>query len=248
MRANGIAMSHDRPDSGVTMRSEWAMMVALSLAPAAFGQIGNIPGTGYTGVPYSAVETKVTSLRTMTALISRDTLGRTRQEYITRQQDGSELHSVRIMDPTTGLVLLWAIGNDVQDRVVTVEQLPVRQRHTGPIPQDREAPSPGTKPCGIGCNLENLPAQVVNGYLCRGFRVKQLVRDPATKSNSIRTTENWTSPELGVIMRHMEIDVIAGRITSEINNVSRGEPDPTLFQTPQGYRVDMGSALGQTGR
>jgi hypothetical protein len=230
------------------MRSELAMMVALSLAPAAFGQIGNIPGTGYTGLPYSAVETEVTNLRTMTALIARDALGRTRQEYITRQQDGSEHHAVRIMDPTTGLVLLWAIGNDVRDHVVTVERLPVRQRHTGPVPEDREAPSPGTRPCGIGCNVENLPAQVVNGYLCRGFRVKQLVRDPATKSNSIRTTENWTSPELGVIMRHMEVDVIAGRITSEINNVTRGEPDPTLFQTPQGYRVDMSSAVGQAGR
>jgi len=230
------------------MRFEWATIIALSLAPAAFGQIGNIPGTGYVGIPYSAIETEVTSQRTMTALISRDALGRTRQEYISRQQDGSELHSIRIMDPTTGLVLMWAVGSGVQDRVVTVTQLPARQRHTGPVPEDREPPSPGTRPCGIGCNIENLPAQVVNGYLCRGFRVKQLVSDPATKSNSIRTTENWSSPELGVIMRHIEVDVIAGRITSEINNVTRGEPDPTLFQTPQGYRIDMSSAMGQAGR
>jgi len=75
-----------------------------------------------------------------------------------------------------------------------------------------------------------------------------MVQDPATKSSSIQTTENWTSPELGVILRHIEVDVIAGRITSEINNISRGEPDPTLFQTPQGYRVDLNSMVGQAGR
>ena len=75
-----------------------------------------------------------------------------------------------------------------------------------------------------------------------------MVRDPANKSMSIATTENWSSPELGVILRHIEVDVIAGRITSEINNVTRGEPDPTLFQTPQGYTVDMNSALAQGGR
>jgi len=223
------------------------MLVAVSFVPAAFSQIGNIPGTGYTGVPYSAVETEVTSSRTMTAFIARDALGRTRQEYITRQQDGSDLHAVRIMDPTTGLVLLWQTGSDVQNHVVTVQRLPIQQQHTGPLP-DTPAPLPGTKPCGIGCSVENFPAQVINGYLCRGFRVKRMVRDPANKSMSIATTENWSSPELGVILRHIEVDVIAGRITSEINNVSRGEPDPTLFQTPQGYTVDMNSALAQGGR
>lgn len=226
------------------MRAELAMVLAMNIAPAAFGQIGNIPGTGYTGIPYSAVETEVTSLRTMTALIARDGLGRTRQEYITRQQDGSDLHTVRIMDPTTGLILTWMAGADAQSHVVMVERLPMGQRHTGPIPEFPEQ-APGTKPCGIGCKAEILPSQMIGGYLCRGFRIKRLVTDPATKSNSIRTTENWTSPELGVILRHIEVDVIAGRITSEVDKISRGEPDPTLFQTPQGYSVDMSSAIGQ---
>jgi len=226
------------------MRTALAMVVLMSIVPAAFGQIGNILGTGYTGVPYSAVETEVTSLRTLTALISRDALVRTRQEYISRQQDGSELHTVRIMDPTTGLILTWMAGSDVQSHVVSVQRLPMGQRHTGPVP-DIPEPSPGSRPCGIGCKAENLPSQMIDGYLCRGWRVKRMVTDPATKSNSIRTIENWTSPELGVILRHIEVDVVAGRITSEINNISRSEPDPTLFQTPQGYSVDMSSAIGQ---
>jgi hypothetical protein len=180
----------------------------------------------------------------MTALIARDALGRTRQEYITRQQNGAELHTVRIMDPTTGLVLTWMAGNDVQSHVVSVERLPMGQRHTGPVP-DVPEPAPGSRPCGIGCKAEILPSQMVGGYLCRGLRVKRMVTDPATKNNSIRTVENWTSPELGVILRHIEVDVIAGRITSEIDRISRGEPDPTLFQTPQGYSVDMSAAMGQ---
>ena len=229
------------------MRTELALFILVSSAPAALSQIGNSPGTGYTGVPYSAVEAEVTSARTITALISRDALGRTRQEYIARQPDGSDLHTVRIMDPTTGLILLWQAGNDAQNHVVTVQRLPAQQQHTGPVP-DAPDPSPGTRPCGAGCSVENFPAQLINGYLCRGFRVKRMIRDPANKSMSIQTTENWTSTQLGVILRHIEVDVISGRITSEINNVSHGEPDPTLFQTPQGYRVDMNAAVGQGGR
>jgi|GEM_PF-5461859 hypothetical protein len=247
MHANVLCFVAAVYRKGVTMRAELAMLIAVCIPPAALGQIGNIPGTGYTGVPYSAVETEVTPARTLTALISRDALGRTRQEYITRQQDGSEIHTVRIMDPTTGLILLWMTGNSVQDHVVSVQRLPARQQHTGPIP-DNPDPAPGTKPCGAGCSIENFPVQVINGYRCRGFRVKQMVRDPANKSLSIQTTENWTSPELGIILRHTEVDVIGGRITSEINNIERGDPDPTLFQTPQGYQVNLDSAMGQAGR
>lgn len=229
------------------MRTPFAILIAVNFTSAAFGQIRNIAGTGYTGAPYSAVETQVSPTGSFTALLSRDGLGRTRQEYITRQEDGSELHAIRIMDPTTGLVLQWRTGSNVFDHSVSVTQLPMQQRRTAPVP-DIPDPKPGTKSCGGGCSMENFPAQVINGYRCQGFRAKRMVRDPANKSLSIQTTENWTSTELGIILRHSEIDVLGGRVSSEINNISRGEPDPVLFQTPPGYTVNIDSSLGRSGR
>jgi hypothetical protein len=227
-------------ERGVTMRMDWAIVVAASLAPAAFGQIGNIAGTGYTGVPYSAVETMVTGSDTRMALLSRDAEGRTRQEYIVHREDGSETHTVRIIDPTAGVSLTWVVGGDVASHVASLEPLPMGQRRTGPVPDDADL-SPGSRSCGSGCSEEIFPPQQINGFQCRGFRIKRIIRDPATKSSSIQTTENWSSPELGVILRHIEVDVLAGRSTSEVTNIVRGDPDPSLFQLPQGYTVQPNS-------
>jgi len=223
------------------MRIHWLMVVAVSFAPVAQGQIGNIPGTGYTGVPYSAVETIVTGSDTKLVLLSRDAEGRTRQEYIVHREDGSEIHTVRIIDPTAGVTMMWMSGGDVQNRVVTVEPLPRQQQHTGPVPDDPD-PLPGSGPCGGGCRREIFPAQQINGFRCQGFRIKRMVRDPDTKTSSIQTTENWSSPELGVILRHIDVDVLAGRSVSEVNNIVRGDPDPALFQPPDGYTMQPISA------
>jgi hypothetical protein len=232
-------------ERGVTMRIEWAIFVAVSLAPSAFGQIGNIPGTGYTGVPYSAVETIVTGLDKRIVLLSRDVEGRTRQEYIVHREDGSEIHSVRIIDPTAGVTLTWMVGSDVSRHVVSTEPLPKRQQRTGPVPDDPD-PLPGSKPCGSGCSKEILPPQQINGFRCLGFRIKRIISDPNTKNSSIQTTENWSSPELGVILRHIEVDVLAGRSITEVTSIVRGDPDPSLFQPPQDYTVDQNSPAGHS--
>ena len=225
------------------MRFDWAMLVAVGFAPAAFGQIGNIPGTGYTGAPYNAVETMVDGAGTRTVLLSRDSQGRTRQEYIVRQTDGSELHNIRIIDPKEGVTLMWTTGNDAQSRVVSMTPLPMPQRRTGPVPEEPD-PAPGSRRCGGGCSAEIFAPQQINGYRCRGFRVKRIVRDPSTKQASIETTENWSSPELGIILRHVEVDALSGRNTSEITNIVPGEPDPLLFLPPHGYTVQPTSVAG----
>jgi len=225
----------------------WAAIIFAGFAPAAFAQIGNIPGTGYTGAPYSAVETQVYQGNMMTILIARDIEGRTRQEYISHDKDGVEVHSIRVFDPTIGGTLMWRVGGSDATHTVSVFPLAPKQRGTAPVPHYSEA-VPGKKPCGAGCNVEFLPTQPINGYVCQGFRVKRMVRDPSTKSLSIQTTENWTYPELGIILRHIEIDELGGRIQSEINNIVRGEPDPALFRAPEGYALVPDYSAGQGGR
>ena len=74
-----------------------------------------------------------------------------------------------------------------------------------------------------------------------------MVRDPSNRSLSIQTTENWTYPELGIILRHIEIDELGGRIQSEIKDIIRGEPDPALFRAPEGYVLMPDYSAGQGG-
>src|SRR5579862_2883093 len=94
-------------ERGATMRINVVMIAVLSLVPApVFGQIGNQPGTGYVGVPYTAVQTTTMDSNTQTAMIARDARGRTRRESIT-EQNGSEVHIVQVMDPIAGVTLMW---------------------------------------------------------------------------------------------------------------------------------------------
>jgi hypothetical protein len=49
--------------------------------------------------------------------------------------------------------------------------------------------------------------------------------------------ELWTSPDLRIIIRHNMDDPRTGTSTTNLTEVVRGDPDPSLFQPPEGYAV-----------
>jgi hypothetical protein len=53
----------------------------------------------------------------------------------------------------------------------------------------------------------------------------------------IITTETWFSPELKVLVMSKSSDPRMGETTYKLTNLSRAEPDPTLFQIPADYTV-----------
>jgi hypothetical protein len=49
--------------------------------------------------------------------------------------------------------------------------------------------------------------------------------------------ETWMSPDLRVVVLSKQTDPISGDSTRKLTNITRGEPDPTLFQPPADYAV-----------
>ncbi|RSL19216.1 hypothetical protein EDE15_4870 [Edaphobacter aggregans] len=49
--------------------------------------------------------------------------------------------------------------------------------------------------------------------------------------------ERWTSPDLKIIVLTINDDPRSGTQTTEITDLNRAEPDPALFQVPEGYTI-----------
>lgn len=50
-------------------------------------------------------------------------------------------------------------------------------------------------------------------------------------------TETWVSPDLGIVVLSEANDPISGESTRRLTNISRDEPDPSLFQPPADYTI-----------
>ena len=51
------------------------------------------------------------------------------------------------------------------------------------------------------------------------------------------TSETWISPELKIIVRQITNDPRSGKVITELTDVDRSDPDPALFQPPQGSTI-----------
>jgi hypothetical protein len=53
----------------------------------------------------------------------------------------------------------------------------------------------------------------------------------------VTTHETWTSPDLKLLVLSVDDDPRTGTRTTELTNLDRVEPDPALFQVPEGYTI-----------
>jgi len=50
--------------------------------------------------------------------------------------------------------------------------------------------------------------------------------------------ETWHSMELGIVLLAINDDPRRGKTTFEVEELSRTEPDPSVFAPPAGYRTE----------
>lgn len=55
----------------------------------------------------------------------------------------------------------------------------------------------------------------------------------------VTTEESWWGTSLGLLLRSVRDDPRNGTTTREVTNLSTSEPDPALFQPPEGYEVKV---------
>jgi hypothetical protein len=89
---------------------------------------------------------------------------------------------------------------------------------------------------------EDLGTDVIQGVEVRGTRITQTI--PVGQIGNDRpivsTTENWMAPSLGgIVLRSVQDSPQTGRQTREVVSLAIGDPDPSLFQPPEGYKVTV---------
>jgi hypothetical protein len=189
--------------------------------------------------------------RTTTGSIARDSEGRTRREQTITgigqmASSGEPVKSVMIHDPVAGTSYSLEphshaaimthntgysvrVSKDVADRVATekmsaeaMAKMKVRSR--GPEPNSKS---------------EELGSQVMEGVSVQGKRVTRTI--PAGDIGNDRpleiVTETWFSPELQVVVMSRTSDPRSGDSVYKLTNVSRAEPDRSLFEVPADYQV-----------
>jgi hypothetical protein len=107
---------------------------------------------------------------------------------------------------------------------------------------DLQAPLPGTKsPSNV--TVENLGTREIQGVQARGVRMTTIgtEKDGDWNGKPVRETETWVSDELQVRLLVTIRDLRnanRGEISSELINIKRAEPDPTIFEIPKDYEVN----------
>jgi len=197
--------------------------------------------------------------RTSTISFARDSEGRTRTEQSVAamgplsSSTNSAAKAVFIHDPVGGVSYML----DVNKR--TAHQMTIRN-HGG---QDSAAGQPaGHGPRGGGdssqamarrqerqaeMKTEDLGTQVMDGVSVQGKRVTRTI--PAGQFGNEKAmdivTESWYSAELQTVVMRRTTDPRMGESIFKLTNITRAEPDHSLFVVPSDYSVTQAPAHGR---
>jgi hypothetical protein len=202
--------------------------------PPIFNFIG---GKTVTGAPFSA---QVTFEHSQTlpdgnfihhensAMVYRDSQGRTRIEQTRPSNSGNPQQIIRIIDPVAHVGYVLDPAKQIAHRF----SLPPSR------PGNFEAPRPTpSNPNVVSTSLGSNPN--LNGVYVEGTQVTHTI--PAGQlgnSEAIQiTTVRWYSPDLGINISSQTTDPLRVNSTTSLTNISRNEPASTLFDVPSGYTV-----------
>lgn len=236
-------------------------------AGVAGGASGGIFGTPVTGSPYSAEETseRVQTLADGTRITQsqgsvkyyRDSLGRTRTERTLPGPPGvvagfTPPTIVEIFDPIAG-VHYTLDENSRTAHKMSVRILPppppppatssapapralMARISPGPIPTRGPANNDAQQP---QVSRESLGTQMIEGVMAEGTRTTMTypIGSIGNDRPITETSEIWRSPELRITVLTKNSSPMSGDLTTKITNISRSEPDPSLFQAPADYQI-----------
>ena len=173
-------------------------------------------------------------------MIYRDSEGRIRREIQfelnTPSTGAAKRTMIVIMDPVSGNRYMLNPENK------TARQMPL---HPGKPGSGGPETMPGKM--WIGSNAANLKTEqlgtkAINGLQAVGTRMTRTI--PAGEignQNPIEVvTERWYSSDLQLPLLTSHSDPMMGTMTAKLVNLTRGEPDASLFQVPSDYKLVSG--------
>ncbi len=228
---------------------------------------GVISGGTVTGAPYSAEEVteNVQTLADGTHISQpapkvkyyRDSQGRTRTERTFPLPAGASaagvdaLALIEIFDPVSGARFT------LEPRTHTARKISFPAPPPPPPPNSANAsanrvtrilpafaPAPPASASAEQAprpqlSRESLGTQTIEGVLAEGSRTTVVYPIGAVGNDRPITTisETWMSPELKTVVLSKNSDPRNGDSTTRLTNISRSEPDSSLFQIPADYDV-----------
>jgi hypothetical protein len=147
----------------------------------------------------------------------RDSHGRTRQE--TCGDDAfPNLVSIVILDPVRGVeIFLFPKLKTAQVQKIKIVLAPAQPPQPGPTPI-------------VNSTREDLGSKEIEGHFASGTRVSSEGR------NGSHVREEWFSSELKMTLLFTSTYPWS-KTTSHVVDIHLGEPDPSLFEVPEGYTV-----------
>jgi hypothetical protein len=98
---------------------------------------------------------------------------------------------------------------------------------------------PGAHPALLRPVREDLGSDTILGVDVKGERITRTV--PAGQIGNdvplVSTEEIWTAPSLGIVLRQLSDSPQSGKTTREAVSLDLNDPDPSIFQPPEGYEV-----------
>lgn len=151
--------------------------------------------------------------------------------------DPAPLRHIRVDDPIARTTSIW----DVPGKEVTVIAMAAPGMHLNCSPEPRDSDLAATTPRSMP-TVQDLGTQTIHGIEAHGKRTLFAIA-PALAANSEAqgpTLEVWfaTDPNLsGLAVRVINVDPRGDTSSRELESVTVGEPDPSLFRPPAGVRI-----------
>lgn len=237
--------------SASSSNANGVMTGTIRISPRGFGP-------AVTGAPYSgervtehvlvAADGTRFSQSSKFEAVYRDFQGRTRTErpLIIAPENGPVV--IEIFDPVAG----YGYALDMPKKVAHRYSFPSAPRQLATAPEAVGAGGGGATgsagaavPAPAGATprpqvkQEDLGSQVIEGVMATGKRFIQIW--PAGAQGSDRpfqsTSETWFSSELKITILTRSVDPRAGETTTKLTNITRSDPDPSLFAPPPDFKI-----------
>lgn len=196
----------------------------------------------HTGAPYT-ITFKTTNIQKLAngVTITHESTLKEARDSSGRQYHEQEILPgftiVNINDPVNHTRTTWNSSN----KQVTIFHTPDPENPPGN--RVVHEPNPTNTPTRLDPNvppqIEDLGTKTIQGLTANGKRITRTIK-AGSEGNDLpftTTSETWYSPDLNMSLLQINDDPRSGTNTREAIDVQRGEPDPSLFQIPEGYTV-----------
>lgn len=218
---------------------------ALIVSSQVTGVVVARSGVVVKNAPYSADTTSI-SVQTLydgnkitsknATKVYRDSEGRTRTEQILSENDMKTTYylqreTITIEDPVAGFSYY------LNPNTKTARKVELKPYESSTQPMTAEQREYLSK--AYATLRSDLPEKTIEGLVCRGSLTKTTTAAGliGNERELVMTTESWYSSDLKITVLMKTTDPRFGDRTLEFKNISRNEPEKSLFTIPKDYKI-----------